>query len=271
VTCRLAESNVARTVPAQSVISELRDRYQSQLAALLSIPVNKVIFDGAMTEPAPNQPYVPYEFTSSERVGEKRMWFRFHTVDHSVLDLVIRLSSQAAHLQQELSGLHVVAAALTEEVELIKAQVLLGEAIIILDNIVADYVFGPYGCQGRPRGRISISHIADMELYHELTPECLSRWRRIASLWDRHRWTVSDVRNVGQTLQDIRYQPAHLPNDARNVSAVSVLPVHAAASMYAAVNMHVGALACRGGSDHHGYTAFTTCLVSYSISESESG
>ncbi len=40
-----------------------------------------------------------------------------------------------------------------------------------------------------------------------------------------------------------------------------LLPLHAAANMYAAVNMQVGAVACRGGSDHHGYAGFTTCLV----------
>jgi len=40
-----------------------------------------------------------------------------------------------------------------------------------------------------------------------------------------------------------------------------LLPLHAAANMYAAVNMQVGAVACRGGSDHHGYAGFTTYLV----------
>ncbi len=37
VTCSLEDCNVARVVPVRSVISELRDRYQIQLATLLSV------------------------------------------------------------------------------------------------------------------------------------------------------------------------------------------------------------------------------------------
>jgi len=40
-----------------------------------------------------------------------------------------------------------------------------------------------------------------------------------------------------------------------------LLPLHAAANMYAAVNMHVGAIVCRGRSDHDGHAALTTCLA----------
>ncbi len=39
---------------------------------------------------------------------------------------------------------------------------------------------------------------------------------------------------------------------------ITPLPLHAAVNMYAAVIMHVCAIACRGRSDHHGYAAFTT-------------
>ncbi len=175
-----------------------------------------------MLEPAPNQAYVPYQFTSNEQIGPRRMWFRFHTVSHSVLNQVRQLSTSASDLQQEVTELRIEAAALSEQLALIKSQVLLGEAIIVLDNIVADYVFGPYGSQGRPRGRLSITHIDDMEMSHELGHECLDRWKRITILWARHHWTVSDVKTVGWTLRDIRFQPAHRPDDISDVSAVTI-------------------------------------------------
>ncbi|DBA81644.1 TPA: hypothetical protein ACH3X1_007399 [Trebouxia sp. C0004] len=90
-----------------------------------------------MREPAPNQAHVPYQFTANEQIGPRNMCFRFHTVNHSVLD-------QVRGLQQEVRELRIEAAVLSEQLALIKSQVLLGEAIIVLDNIVADYVFGPY-------------------------------------------------------------------------------------------------------------------------------
>ena len=210
VTCSLADCNVEPVVPVRSVISQLRDRYQSQLATLMSLPMTHVVFDGLMHQPAPDQAYVPYQFTSTEQIGPRQMWFRFHTVNHSVLGQVQRLSTSAW------------AAALSAEVALIKSQVLLGEAIIVLDNIVADYVFGPYGSQGRPRGRLSITHIDSMATSHELQQDCLDRWKRITMLWARHDWTVSDIKTVGSALRDIRFQPAHRPDDVSDVSAVTI-------------------------------------------------
>ena len=40
-----------------------------------------------------------------------------------------------------------------------------------------------------------------------------------------------------------------------------VLPLHAAVNMYAVVNMHVGAVSCKGHSDDDGHAAFTTYLA----------
>jgi len=48
-----------------------------------------------------------------------------------------------------------------------------------------------------------------------------------------------------------------------------LLPLHVAANMYAAVNMHVAAIACGGRSDHHGCAAFTTCLFFHTVFYSE--
>lgn len=191
---------MAPVVAVRSVISELRDRYQSQLATLLLVPITHVIFDGLMQEPAPNQAYVPYQFTANEQIGPRNMWFRFHIANHSVLD-------QVGHLQQEVRELRIEAAALSEQLALIKSQVLLGEAIIVLDNIVADYVFGPYGSQGRPRGPLSITHIDDMEMSHELEHECLDRWKRITMVWARHHWIVNDVKSVGPFETSVSSQP----------------------------------------------------------------
>lgn len=206
---------MAPVVAVRSVISALRDRYQTQLATLLSVPITHVIFDGLLQEPAPNQAHVPYQFTANEQIGPRNMCFRFHTVNHSVLD-------QVRGLQQEVRELRIEAAVLSEQLALIKSQVLLGEAIIVLDNIVADYVFGPYGSQGRPRGWLSITHIDDMEMSHELQHECLDRWKCITMLWARHHWTVNDVKVIGWTLRDIRFQPAHWPDDISNVSAATI-------------------------------------------------
>lgn len=78
-----------------------------------------------------------------------------------------QLSVDVQDLQQGVQTLQARKAELTAENTAMLQHILVGEARRTLDNIVVDYVFGPYGSRGRPRARMSISHIHDMELLHE--------------------------------------------------------------------------------------------------------
>ncbi|DBA86811.1 TPA: hypothetical protein ACH3X2_005394 [Trebouxia sp. C0005] len=72
-------------------------------------------------------------------------------------------------------------------------QALLGAVAALLDGIAGDFVFGVQGSTGRPRGRITLNTIHDMERHNELTSSSLLKWYRFLQVWLDAGWGRCDV------------------------------------------------------------------------------
>ena len=63
----------------------------------------------------------------------------------------------------------------------------------MLDSIAANYVFGVHGSKHRPRGRITLNTIQDMEQCQELNTSQLLKWRQFLQVWLDAGWGTFDV------------------------------------------------------------------------------
>lgn len=70
---------------------------------------------------------------------------------------------------------------------------LLGVMAVLLDRIASYYVLGPYGSKHRPRGRITLNTIEDMEQCADLNESSAYKWQQFLQVWEDAGWKRWDL------------------------------------------------------------------------------
>ena len=63
----------------------------------------------------------------------------------------------------------------------------------LLDGVAGDFVFDVQDGKGRPRGRITLNTIHDMERHDELTSSSLFKWHQLLQVRLDAGWSRCDV------------------------------------------------------------------------------
>ena len=189
-------------------MSELVGRYIAVFADILASPQHCIRFDAAGVE-LQNGVFQPVQVGPTDRVGPRNLVFSY------------AVTASPCNPLQQLVDMQV----LVGRLELHIWSILVGEVIILTDDIAADHVFGPYNSPGRPAGRLSITHINWLYRRNDpvMTPDCKTRWRQFVKVWDQAGWPINDVITVGKNFRDLRYEKAHLPEECKRVSADQLL------------------------------------------------
>ena len=78
---------------------------------------------------------------------------------------------------------------------------LLGVTAVLLDRIASDYVLGPYGSKHRPRGRITLNTIEDMEQCADLNESSAYKWQQFLQVWEDAGWKRWDLLAMADELR----------------------------------------------------------------------
>ena len=95
-------------------------------------------------------------------------------------------------------------------------EVLLGILVSVVDEVASNFVFGPYGTAGRPKGVLDISLIHEMasSYRYKLDPACQHRWCMFVQQWQDAGWAASSLIEFADALRPLQYRPWDDEDDA---------------------------------------------------------
>lgn len=83
---------------------------------------------------------------------------------------------------------------------------LLGILVSVVDEVASNFVFGPYGSSGRPRGVMDISIIHILAATKRLSSACQNRWLKFLQQWQNAGWNADSLLEFAGTLRPLQYK-----------------------------------------------------------------
>lgn len=82
---------------------------------------------------------------------------------------------------------------------------LLGVLVTVVDKVASDFVFGPYGTPGKPRGLMTISIIDQLDSAKLLSAVCQENWLAFLLLWQNAGWNPDSLVDFVDRLRPLTY------------------------------------------------------------------
>lgn len=83
---------------------------------------------------------------------------------------------------------------------------LLGILATVVDKVASDFVFGPFGTPGRPRGLMTISIIHQLDSAKLLSAICQENWLAYLLLWQNAGWNPESLIDFVDRLRPLTYR-----------------------------------------------------------------
>lgn len=80
---------------------------------------------------------------------------------------------------------------------------LLGVLVSVVDEVASNFVFGPYGTAGRPKGVMDISIMHSLLSARPSGSACNNRWLR---QWQNAGWDVDSLLDFANTIRPLQYR-----------------------------------------------------------------
>lgn len=87
--------------------------------------------------------------------------------------------------------------------------------------MASNFVYGPYGTAGRPKGVLDISIIHDVAAAKRLPPAGLSRWLKFLQQWQNAGWSGDILLGFAEIIRRLQYR-----NDSGNMYIARVTKQH---------------------------------------------
>ena len=83
---------------------------------------------------------------------------------------------------------------------------LLGVLVSVVDEVASNFVFGPYGTAGRPKGVLDISIMHSLLSARPSGSACKERWLIFLQQWKNAGWDVDSLIDFADTVRPLQYR-----------------------------------------------------------------
>ncbi len=82
----------------------------------------------------------------------------------------------------------------------------LGVLVTVVDDVASDFVYGPDGTVGRPRGLMTLSTIDELHHCKLLSSVCKERWLAFLQIWQNAGWSRTSLVDFVTSLRPVQYR-----------------------------------------------------------------
>lgn len=82
---------------------------------------------------------------------------------------------------------------------------LLGLLVSVVDEVASNFVYGPCGTTGRPKGVMDITIIESLAASKLLSSACHNRWLKFLQQWQTAGWSVDELLEFAGTMRPLQY------------------------------------------------------------------
>lgn len=100
---------------------------------------------------------------------------------------------------------------------------MLGVLVSVVDEVASNFVYGPYGTAGRPKGVLDISIIHNVAAAKRLPPACLSRWLKFLQQWQNAGWSEDSLLGFAEVIRRLQYTDDFVNADIAGVTKQDLL------------------------------------------------